>query len=106
MNKFIINHGGYTFMRINKAKARWVYKSGKPIAVIPCNMHPFNLFSPAYITRVDQCEDETFERFVNAFEWYNCGIWECGKYAAFYIPVIETKNGYIYDDNYKGVRND
>lgn len=106
MNNVTINHGGYTFMRINKTKAKGVYQSGKPVAVIPCKMHPFNLWSPAYITPVNCYRERSFNAFINAFEYYNCGLWECGKYAAYYIPVVETKKGYIYDDSFEGVPND
>lgn len=104
MNNIMINHNGYTFVRINRTKAKGVYNSGKPLAVTPCKMHPFNCWSPAYITRVNQYKGETFDRFVNAFEYYNCGLPECGKYAAYYIPVVETEKGYIYNENFKGVQ--
>lgn len=105
MNKITINHGGHTFVRINKTKARGVYQSGKPIAVIPHRMDPFNLWCPAFITQPNRCDEETFDQFINAFEYYNCGLCECGKYAAYYIPVIVSENGnYIYDDTFKGVQ--
>lgn len=103
MNNIIINHGGYTFMRINKTKAKGVYNSGKPIAVVPHKMQPFHPYTGAYFTDINQYENYTFEQFVNSFEYYNCGLPETGKYAAYYIPVVESENGYIYDDNFEGV---
>lgn len=45
MNKFIINHNGFTFMRINKTKAKGVYQSGKPVAVVPHKMQPFHPYT-------------------------------------------------------------
>ena len=102
MNNIIINHGGYTFMRINKTKAKGVYQSGKPIAVVPCNMYPFNEWFSAFITQPNRCNEETFDQFINSYEYYNCGLRECGKYAAYYIPVRETEKGYIYNDNFRG----
>lgn len=105
MNKITINHGGHTFVRINKTKAERVYQSGKPIVVTPCKIDPFNSWCPAFITQPNRCNEETFDRFINEFEYYNCGLWECGKYAAYYIPVIESENGnYIYDDAFEGVQ--
>lgn len=102
MNKITINHDGYTFMRINKTKAKGVYQSGKPIAVAPCKMNPFGAWFPAFITEPNRCDEETFDRFINSYEYYNCGLWECGKYAAYYIPVQETEKGYIYDESFEG----
>lgn len=93
-------------MRINKTKAKRVYQFGKPVAVVPHKMHPFNPYTGAYFTDVNQCENYTFEEFINSFEYYNCGLPECGKYAAYYIPVVESEKGYIYDDNFEGCRND
>lgn len=104
MNKIIINHDGYTFMRINKTKAKRVYQLGKPIAVTPCKMHPFDAWFPAFITQPNRYKEETFERFINSYEYYNCGLWECGKYAAFYIPVVESEKGYIYDISFEEVQ--
>ena len=91
-------------MRINKTKARGAYNSGKPIAVVPHKMNPFHPYTGAYFTDINQYENYTFEGFVNSFEYYNCGLPETGKYAAYYIPVVESENGnYIYDDNFESV---
>ena len=104
MNNIIVDHDGYTFMRINKTKAKGVYQSGKPVAVVPCKMHPFNTWLPAFITQPNRCNEQTFDQFINSYEYYNCGLRGCGKYAAYYIPVVETEKGYIYDDSFEGVQ--
>lgn len=104
MNNIIVNHHGYTFVRINKTKAKRLYRTGKPIAVTPCKIDPFNLWCPAFITQPNRCNEETFDRFINEFEYYNCGLPESGYYAAFYVPVVETENGYIYNESFEGVQ--
>lgn len=105
MNKITINHDGYTFMRINKTKAKRVYQSGRSIMVVACKLDPFNpWWFPGFITEPNRCDEETFDHFVNSFEYYNCGLPECGKYAAYYIPVMETENGYIYNESFEGVQ--
>lgn len=102
MNNITINHGGYTFMRINKRTARRHYNNGESIIIVPVKCYT-EVF--AFETKENYNKIRTFDNLVNEFEYYNCNH-ECGYYAAYYIPVVETESGYIYNDSFKGVLND
>lgn len=88
MNKITINHGGYTFMRINKTKAKEVYQSGKPVAIAPGATRP--PWYPVYFTGVNQCELFSFDELSASFKYYNCYYPGSGDYLAYYIPVVEA----------------
>lgn len=75
-----------TLVRIGKKQARKLYNTGKTVYLAACNanlksrwIHPFMINS----TNVD-CDGQSFDSVVNAFEYYNCNS-ELGKYAAYYV---------------------
>ena len=102
MNNITINHDGYTFVRINKTKAKGVYQSGKTIAIVPGKIRP--PWYPVYFTGMDQCKEFSFDELSASFNYYNCYYPGGGDNLAYYIPVVETEKGYIYDDNFEGVQ--
>lgn len=81
------------YSRITKSKARKVYEGGGSIYLLPCRMHPENHFQAPVLIRRRKYDAETgqpapateytFEKVVNAFEYYNCDSGR-GYYAAFY----------------------
>ena len=81
----------YNFKRVSKKIARAAYNNGLTVVFCPCNLRPFNnyfgLDMPINRANID-CDFQTFETVLNAFEYYNCNT-ETGKYTAFYIPVCK-----------------
>ena len=79
--------GGKTYTRVSKAKARAAYNAGLAVVLCPVNLRPGAPWHPEIRTTKDRCENEDFERVLNAFEFYNIRDTETGYYTAFYIPV-------------------
>ena len=81
------------YRRISKPAARKAYQSGETVYIIPCKLSPANVYMPAMAISCKPSQDETpvnmpgcaatFEKRVNAFEYYNCSP-ETGNYTAFY----------------------
>lgn len=101
MNK-IINHGGYLLAKINKTEAKKVYQSGKTIAIVPGKIRPS--WYPVYFTGVNQCKNFSFDEISDSFKYYNCYYPGGGDNLAYYIPVVETEKGYIYNESFEGVK--
>lgn len=70
------------FQRIQLRTARKLFQNGSEVYVIACKLRPDNLYMPA----VKINPDYDFDKFVNAYEFYNCNN-ETGKYSAFYIKL-------------------
>lgn len=81
-----------SYKRVRKNVARRLFNEGVKIYLLPCKIReefiskstdPFCLF--VVETSLDE-EDETktFDKVVNAFEYYNCNS-EAGYYAKYYI---------------------
>lgn len=89
MRKYTFQKNGFTFERIDKAKARRAYNNGLTVLFCPCNLRPGSFWGlDMDMNKVNQnCAGVDFEKLVNAFEYYNCTNTETGKYTAFYIPV-------------------
>ena len=75
--------------RLTKKQARKLFNEGSPVLIVPCRCSPFD-FSGRYSRysavahKLIMSEDyQDFDKFVNAFEYYNCNP-ELGRYAAFY----------------------
>ena len=77
MNRSFIN--GYN--RISKTAARKLYLEGKPIV-----LSPVNYWNPYEITPDAKDPSRSFDKDVNAFEFYNCNSLT-GKYSAFYCKA-------------------
>lgn len=78
-----IEYNGFT--RISKAMARKLFNNGTPVYILPCKVRLDNAwFKPAMINR-NNLDNESFEKIVNAFEYYNCNYNELGKYASYYL---------------------
>lgn len=82
MRNLTFYENGKRFDRVSKAAARRAYENGVPVIFCPVKMHPFGMLGGAVmdITRTG----ETFQKVINAFEFYNCTP-ETGTYTAFYI---------------------
>lgn len=76
---------GIRYERISKRDARKYYNRGRRVYCLACNLNPLAPFvhmcDMQYPSRAD------FDTVVNAYEWWNCNN-ECGRYAAFYVPVF------------------
>ena len=92
MNKYSYISDGIKYIRVSKAKARKHYNTNAGIiAFCPCNLNPGSQWGVvSYITPWERENGETFDKLVNAFEFYNCTNNETGKRAAFYIADNET----------------
>ena len=90
MRAYTFTENGYTFKRINKKHARQAYNNGLTVVFCPVKIRPFSPWglSMEQNKNNQNCAGVDFEQLVNAFEFYNCGSNETGKYTAFYIPVV------------------
>lgn len=68
--------------KINKAIARRMYNEGKEFWITACNMRPE--CGILINSRYYQFKDDSFDKVVNAFTYYNCNP-ETGRYPAYYI---------------------
>ena len=89
MRNYTFTKNGFTFKRINKAQAKRAYNNGLTVLFCPVNMRPF---TPWHLEidvnkSFEGYNGVSFEKAVNAFEYYNCTDNETGRYTAFYIPV-------------------
>lgn len=98
MNKYSFSHNGKTYARISKAAAKKAYLQGFPVVMTPCNLRPFGPWeigctitkaSRAHLVVDDIGAANDFCNLVNSFEYYNCAGTKTGKYAAFYIVIME-----------------
>lgn len=86
------NKAGEKFRRVNKTEARNRAAMGESIGVCACNMDPFNPYWSmcAWYHPAEEREAadgfDTFDKFVNAYEFYNCS-YEAGRYASYYIEL-------------------
>jgi len=87
MRQYTYTDGGKTYTRVSKARARAAYNAGLELVLCPVNLRPGAPWYPEIRTTKDRCENEEFERVLNAFEFYNIRDTETGYYTAFYIPV-------------------
>lgn len=89
MNKYEFSHDGKTYKRINKTTAKCLYAAGETLYIQSCNLLPFSYWTHPAVINKERLENDltTFDKFVNAFEYYNCINSETGKYAAFYIAA-------------------
>lgn len=73
----------HIYKRIDKRTARFFYRAGYTIYLVPCKIWPDDRgpIRPCPINK----KDGPFDDRVNAFEYYNCNQNELGYYAAFYI---------------------
>jgi hypothetical protein len=75
-----ININGYK--RITKRNAERLYGLGQPVLFCPVKLIPGGVWGNGCI--ITKKEGTTFEKQLNAFEFYNCNN-ETGNYTAFYI---------------------
>lgn len=76
-----------TKLRIQKGNAKKLYELGLPITLCPCKFNPESPWGVGVL--VDKKSGESFEKVVNAFEFYNCTNNETGKYASYYVEIIQ-----------------
>lgn len=58
------------------------------VVFCPVNLSPGSPFHPE--VSVKRKNNETFHEVLNAFNYYNIRDRETGRYAAFYIPIVEV----------------
>lgn len=92
----------FEFSRICKKKARAIFRAGLPLVFCPVNLRPGWPYHPEIVIFPARTEFDSFEAAVNAFEFYNCSLPECGKYTAFYIPV-KTADRFTGRDDMNGI---
>ena len=70
--------------RIDKRIARKLYEAKKPFFICACNMYYTTGFyvDENFSLRYEYID--SFDKLVNAFEYYNCDN-ERGRYAAYYV---------------------
>lgn len=85
MRQYTYTDGGKTYTRISKVKARSAYNAGLEVVLCPVNLRPGAPWHPEIA--ISKERSESFERVLNAFEFYNTRDTETGRYTAFYIPV-------------------
>ena len=74
-------------IKVNKATARKMYRSGCEIHLLPCKVRLNNEWvSPIPVSL--ETHKETFDRVVNQYEYYNCNA-ELGYYAHYYVTEHE-----------------
>lgn len=91
MNKYRFTDNGKTWERITKKQARAAYNNGEDVLFCPVNIRPG---TPWYLEidvnkNFEGYNGVSFEKAVNAFEFYNCINSETGYYTAFYLSVKE-----------------
>lgn len=80
-------HSFGKYRRIDKRVARRLYDAGEDVLFIPCNMRPDNMWGLGIVeNKYLLGQEETFDKLVNAYTWYNCTN-ETGRYVAFYVDV-------------------
>ena len=92
MHSVTYEKNGKKYARISKAKARRLFNDGVAIEMYMNNTRPGNMFVcgfsfGAVLEERNSPFARSFDQLVNAFEYYNNGYPELGKYAAFYAPI-------------------
>ena len=83
---------GYRWERIDKRTARRLVEGKEHMTVLICPVN-YSLCSPWHMdTTINYHEDieywgDSFDAYVNRYEYYNCTDRQLGYYAAFYIPA-------------------
>lgn len=73
------------YERISKREARKYYNRGRRVYCLACKLNPLSPL--VHMCEMQYPSNADFDAVVNAYEWYNCNN-ECGRYAAFYVPVL------------------
>ena len=75
-------------IKVNRKTAERLINEGYTIKLIPCKVRLENLWiEPSYVTLEKLNEwDTNFEKFVNAYSYYNCNS-ELGNHLAYYLNV-------------------
>lgn len=108
MRKYsFIDNNGKTWERIDKKTARTAYNNGLTVLFCPVNMRPFGVWGVGCNVNILDDTDigiserftrqNSFDRVLNAFEFYNIRDNETGYYTAFYIPVATVRELKQYD---------
>lgn len=87
MNNMEFHHNGHTYKRITRTNAKKAYNNGLAVHVFPCRLRPGTAWTGAGVVFHRDSEKEPFEKWENAFIYYNCNH-EAGYYPAYYIPII------------------
>lgn len=75
--------GGYK--RVSKVVARKLYEAGSEVNITPCNIRPDNMWGFRATVSLDSTQAASFNRIVDAFDYYNCTGRQTGRYPAYYI---------------------
>ena len=84
------DRNGVIYRQIYKKEARKLYNEGKDIVCCACNLRPFGMFGLECVISqqyyLDWTED-SFDKAVNSFEFYNCTDSYTGRYASYYVAA-------------------
>ena len=74
-------------IKIDKRKARNLYNRGISIYLLPCKVRLNNAWYTPHEININDYpyESDSFDKHVNAYEYYNCQYNELGYYASYYI---------------------
>lgn len=88
MNKleFAINNETMLVRVYKSSIAKKCFDHDLPVMVCPVNMYPLSKYYSCSVWIRKNDNYDTFDKAVNAFEYYNCNH-ETGYYTAFYIPM-------------------
>lgn len=77
-----------TFTRVTKTVARSLFNNGQIVGICPVNINPESIWGGMCKFQKGQCENWSFNDFVNNFVYYNCQAAEVGKYPKFFKVVL------------------
>lgn len=103
MNRYSFTMNGYTFIRINRTKARTAYAHGLPVLACPCNLRPGSPWHPETVLdprRAAADEPRDIRPYLYYFEACACINDETGRYLSYYIPVRTVHGVESYDYSY------
>ena len=85
MNNITFTLNNKNYKRVSKVTAKKLFNNGVTIGILPCKVRPLNPWID--IVFRDNENNFSFDKWVNAYSFYNCNYSELGKYPAFYVEV-------------------
>ncbi len=93
INRTFTDRDGASWQRVSKRRARSEYDAGRDVIIAPVNIRLFGPWGIELLLtkRHPRLADETFDTLSNEYEYYNCGGYCQGAYAAYYIKTEVIK---------------
>lgn len=83
---------GINYKRVTKTIAHKYYNEGCNIIIAPVNANMYYMHFDLWLkTNINEYQD-SFERLVNNFSWYNCNS-ELGNYCKYFVNEYDLKKG-------------